>query len=495
MNHEEALHRLLGHPLVQAVRQAAQRRGQSVMLVGGAVRDVLLGRPPDTLSDFDFATDADAAGLARHLAEALHGDFYLLDSARGTARVLTRSQGSLVTLDFALRRGPTWTDDLRARDFSINAIGIALDTAQWLDPLGGVSDLAERALRLADPSAIHDDPVRALRAVRLAHQLELHIDPALLQALPQARDRLHLSSTERQRDELFAILDLPRASAALREADALGLLAAVLPEVEPMRAHPQPEPHRFNVLEHTWHVLAHLDTLIQAIERASPPDWLDHGSALRAMLHSPLPDRRTQRALMRFAALLHDCAKPILAAERGQAFAFANHEQRSAQLTARRARALRLSRAEVAWAQTFVAHHARPNHLAQHAATVTLRELYRLFHDVGDVLPALALFAVADCWGKRGSQTTQSDCDRSQALASRLIQTYYTRFAPDVLPPPLIDGHDLLQMGMAPGPALGALLEQVREAQLCDALHTRAEALEWARSHLGRSSPPESSGE
>ncbi|MFN3706250.1 MAG: hypothetical protein ACK4WM_09705, partial [Thermoflexales bacterium] len=84
MNHEEALHRLLGHPLVQAVRQAAQRRGQSVMLVGGAVRDVLLGRPPDTLSDFDFATDADAAGLARHLAEALHGDFYLLDSARGT---------------------------------------------------------------------------------------------------------------------------------------------------------------------------------------------------------------------------------------------------------------------------------------------------------------------------------------------------------------------------------------------------------------------------
>ena len=157
--------------------------GLTVYLVGGAVRDALLGRP---IHDLDFVLERDAIKTARHIADALQADFYPLDSERDTGRVIvTNADGTHMLMDFASFRGAdpstgsgqSLETDLDGRDFTLNAIALKLSDNSLYDPLGGAMDLKEKRLRACSPSAFTDDPVRILRGVRLAANFGFHILP------------------------------------------------------------------------------------------------------------------------------------------------------------------------------------------------------------------------------------------------------------------------------------------------------------------------------
>jgi len=174
-------------PLLQQILEVVQANrisAGSIYLVGGAVRSLLLQQEPH---DFDFAMEGNARSFARKIADALGGNFYMLDDGRNTARVVYGAPGRpRLTIDFAVLRGADIESDLRKRDFTINAMALDLLKPDCLiDPLGGAQDLKDRCLRVCSPAALADDPARVLRAVRLVVELGLNITPDTLSALRQ----------------------------------------------------------------------------------------------------------------------------------------------------------------------------------------------------------------------------------------------------------------------------------------------------------------------
>jgi hypothetical protein len=156
-----------------------------------------------------------------------------------------------------------------------------------------------------------------------------------------------------------------------------------------------------------------------------------------------------------------------------------------AEMAAARARALRLSAAEVSAVRTMVRLHMRPNQMARDMARdgrpPTPRALHRFFRDAGRCAPLLALFAIADCQGKRGEATQPADCEPSQRIAELLVERYLERYQPAAAPAALVTGRDVIALGVKPGPRIGEILEAVREAQMTGEIDTRDAALTLAQ--------------
>jgi tRNA nucleotidyltransferase/poly(A) polymerase len=491
---------LLTHPLVTSVREIAQAHHIPLLLVGGAVRDWLLGKEAH---DLDFAVRGNAKTLARAVADALGGAFYLMDAERNTARVIiTRPGQAAFNLDFAVCRGDTWEEDLFGRDFSINAIALEMQSGAMLDLTGGQADLARRVVRQVTPHAVTDDPVRALRAVRIALALDGTLDPATAQAAREAASLLHWPSPERVRDELMKAMALPNAARAVRWFDELGLLQAMIPEVAPLRDCTQSPPHQFAVLEHTFVVLDYVDMLIANLrgsENLRGPVNLRGlrdlgGLALLQQLDSPTTSERSRAAVFRLAVLLHDIAKPLKRSigEDGRIH-FTGHEAAGAPMAAARAEALRLSSIEVDQVRVTVQHHGEPNRIARDAAP-SPRVIHRFMRATGACAPEIALFCPADGYGKAGAASSAEDMQRRHNIATRLIEQYYAQYSPAAAPRPLIDGKDVMTLGVQQGPRIGQILNAVREAQMIGEISTRAEALALAQrlnAQAGLSSPAE----
>ena len=224
--------------------------GEELYLVGGSVRDALLGMP---LHDLDFAVSGDVRRLARKAGDLLGGKFYMLDARHQTARViLARSGEADLWLDFAGLRAEGLEGDLRGRDFTMNAIAIDVRQPKLLvDPLGGAADLKAGILRACSPSSLRDDPVRVLRAVRFAVAMKLRMDDDLRSALREAAPLLVNVSAERLRDELFRIWGGRQVSSAMRVLETLGVLQYALPELAVLVDSPQGAPHVYDVWNHT----------------------------------------------------------------------------------------------------------------------------------------------------------------------------------------------------------------------------------------------------
>lgn len=192
-------------PALLAVRDFL--RGTPAWVVGGAVRDALLGRE---VVDYDLALDGDALEIARGLARKLRWAIVPLDEERRIARVVPR-QGNLY-FDLARLAGPTIEEDLRRRDLTVNALGVSLDdllevdTPVLLDPTGGLADFERRSIRVPGPWSLADDPLRVLRVYRFACHLGYDVDPGTAALVPSHIEALGRVSVERVRDEVFKVL-------------------------------------------------------------------------------------------------------------------------------------------------------------------------------------------------------------------------------------------------------------------------------------------------
>ncbi|MDO8754883.1 MAG: DUF5678 domain-containing protein, partial [Anaerolineales bacterium] len=195
-------------PLIEKIKDALPA-DQEIYLVGGAVRDLLTSRPS---SDFDFALPSNGISVARKVANALNADFMPLDDERDTGRViLTDENDTRIYLDFAAYRGENLEADLRARDFTINAIAYNLRDNTIIDPMDGAKDIRAKVIRACSPTSLSDDPVRILRAVRQAAAFGFRIEKNTRELMKQAVNQLGRISPERLRDEIFKILNGPKA--------------------------------------------------------------------------------------------------------------------------------------------------------------------------------------------------------------------------------------------------------------------------------------------
>jgi tRNA nucleotidyltransferase/poly(A) polymerase len=457
-------------------------------LVGGCVRDRLLGRP---VYDLDLAVEGDGLTVARRLADHFRGAYYPLDEVRGTGRAILPVAGDhRLVVDVARVRGETLADDLANRDFTINALAADVRLpAAVIDRHGGQADLQAGLIRPVSEASIHDDPLRALRAIRLAAQLDLALAPETERLIRRDGAALAGVAGERVRDEVARLLALPGATPYLRRMDDLGLLTVVWPELEPLRGVAQPPPHYLGVLAHSLETVHALEALLARLEADSefPVPLRPFAGRLQAHLAQIVSDTRPRLVTLKLAALLHDTGKPAAhSVDQQGRIRFIGHQKGGAKIAAGVLRRLRFHNAEVRLAEAIVRHHMRPLLLARDES-VSSRAVYRFFRDTGDAGVEVLLHALADHRATYAPGVGDKQGARLVALAARMLQDYWERREQQVAPPPLLDGNDLMrEFELQPGPRVGQLLEAVREAQVSGQVRTYAQALALVRRELAR---------
>ncbi len=490
LTNDSRLSQLLGEVLSQAPAD------QPVYLVGGAVRDLRLGRP---VHDLDFGLPDQVRSLARRVANALGGHFYMLDEGRSTARVIVHGpDGDLTFLDFCTLRGPDLESDLRDRDFTINAIAFDLRQPDaWIDPTGGIADLQARVLRPCSAQSFQNDPVRILRGVRLAQGLEFRLLPETLDAMRPVVSRLPKISSERRRDEFLRILEGRNVRAALRLLDDLKVLGTILPELTPLKGMTQSAPHVFDGWEHTLAVLAQLERvwagLVEGQELTADPLMVAaeqrlgrYRPRLAGHFQARLNPHRSLRGLLFLAALFHDIAKPqSRTVDPDGRIRFFGHDERGARVAADCARRMALSQVEVERVEQIVAHHMRVHLLAMSGELPSRRAIFRYFRASGQSGVDIVLLSLADMLATYGDTLSQEAWERELDTAAALLEGWFDQPSRVVKPPRLLTGTDLMnELHLPPGPQLGRLLDLIREAQATGEVNSRDEALELARKSL-----------
>jgi len=483
---------LFSDPLFAII--ADQSKDRKVWLVGGALRDHFLGR---SALDLDFTVDKGARGLARRFADAVRGKYYELDGERDTGRVIhLNPAGSRRMIDVARLRGADIIADLLDRDFSINALAVSLDDqATLIDPLGGLQDLKNKLVIACSPEAIANDPVRSLRAVRIATQLNFHLDRQTSKQAEIARDDLQQISAERIRDELMRILDLDRPAKALRVLDHQGILSAILPELAELKGLEQPAPHAFDAWKHSLRVSERLSCLLGVLadehDADAPGDIIlaqaslrlgRFRDALRKHLDIELSVGRRVRQLVLFAALYHDSGKVQAQKIKSPGkIVFHGHEEYGANLAIERARHLRMSSIEVDRLGRIIRHHMGIEWL-ENEPRITARAIYRFFRRAGDAGVDAVLVSLADFLGKYSAAPPEDAWRRRVDVARTLLEAYFEERDQRIDPKPLLRGSDLISaLELEPGPVVGRLLEIIREAHAAGEIASREEAIALAR--------------
>jgi len=487
-------------PLLVSVYEALPA-DQEIYLVGGAVRDLLLGRESH---DLDFSVPADGIKLARRVANKLKGAFYSLDNERDTGRVvLIMGDGVRTVMDFATYRGENIEADLRDRDFTINAIAYNLRSEEILDPLDGASDVRARRIRVCAPESLTHDPVRVLRAVRLAAGLGFQIDKDTRQKMKQAASQLRSVSPERLRDELFRILDGPQPGTAMRALEMLGALPHILPELLALKGVEQPPPHVYDVWTHTLSVMSHLEDILVALAPGYDPESTgDMNTGLlvlrlgryreqfAAHFAEQLNTDRSVRALLFFAALYHDVAKPVCKTiDADGRIRFWGHDEQGTELAVERANALHLSNDEIQRLRLVIRHHMRvhfhSNRIESEHKTPSRKAIYRFFRDAGEAGVDLILLALADTRATRGHTLTQDTWIATLDVCRIFLENYWEKPTETVSPPRLLNGNEVMaRFDLKPSPRVGEILEAIREAQATGKVNTREEALSFAQDWL-----------
>jgi poly(A) polymerase len=468
-----------------------------VYLVGGAVRDALLGEPSH---DLDFVVSEESLKTARTLADRLGGAYYCMDEEFQIGRVVLESEAQRTILDFSAMQGDTLEEDLRNRDFTINAMALDLQIpAEIIDPLGGGVDLLKKRLNLCSPTALADDPVRVLRALRLAASYGLTIQPETKTALKSAVGLLPQVSIERLRDELFKILDAPQPSANLRVMEVLGILEYLLPECAEMKGVIQSPPHISDVWDHSLHTVRQLEDVFRLLDKHYVHDNEEGGDIFSGVLSLRLGRYREQisehfsqwlnperspRALLFLAALYHDVTKPRHRTEEDGRIRFIGHETSGGQVVRSRGEALRLSSAENARLEVVVREHMRPWQLAKDGEMPSRRAIYRFWRAAGDAGVDICLLSIADLMAIYGHTLPQEVLEHHIEVVRGLLGAYWEK-PEQVKPQPVLNGDDLMVLfDLQPGPQIGELLEALWEAQAVGEVEDRDQAVEYVRKQL-----------
>lgn len=486
------------------LREAARLVPGPAYLVGGALRDALLGRP--TL-DLDLAAP-EARKAAQRLAGSLGGSFVALDEDNGVYRVVLKEpRGPVRQLDVALLQGGI-DADLSRRDFTINAMALPLDSDfgadipenRLLDPRGGLADLRGRRLRTESEAPFKEDPLRILRAFRLSAQLGLSIEPATLGFISRLCQWVRRPAGERIRSELMALLEVPGSSACLRLMDSSGVLTCLFEELEAARRCACVYYGEGGVLTHSLDTASRADFLLEHLG----PAFGEIAPRIAAHLDERSTAGGPLRPLLILAALLHDVSKAETSRQVDGRLRFFGHETAGARRACAILKRLRFSGAHIDTVSAIVANHLRPGNLAAGPA-ITDKAVYRVLRDLGE--DAVSLLLV--CWADHASYLKEADVLRLlehaaqdpegfdegkvtppearktihhlQVIAFLLRRLFDTQRK--AVPDSVIDGQDVMQaLGLAPGPRVGELLEEIREAQAEGRIRDRQEALAFLAS-------------
>lgn len=437
---QRALHTLRSaYPVALDLGRVFEAAGHELALVGGPVRDAFLASPT---ADLDFATSAHPDETERLLDEwadatwAMGKEFGTIGARKGdvivevtTYRTDEYDSGSRKPV---VAFGDSLDGDLSRRDFTVNAMAVRLPDLTFVDPFGGLSDLAARRLRtpVTAEQSFDDDPLRMLRAARFTSQLGFVVDDDVVQAMTAQASRLEIVSAERIQGELVKLLLTPRPRMGLELMTYTGIADVILPEVPGMQLAIDADHHHKDVYEHS------LTVLDQAIELETGPN-------------GPVP---TPDLVLRLAALLHDIGKPATRKlEPGGGVSFHHHEVVGAKMAAKRMRALKFDKATITAVTHLIALHLRFHGYGEQAWTDSA--VRRYVTDAGEQLERLHRLTRADCTTKnrrKAARLAHAYDDLERRIIELGEQEELKAIRPD------LDGQQIMEiLGITPGPQVG----------------------------------------
>lgn len=450
-------------PVADELAHRFTAAGHELHLVGGPVRDALLGRLGN---DLDFCTDAHPDQTCKILegwAETTWEtgrEFGTIGAARRGLRLeITTFRAETydrVSRNPEVRYGTSLVEDLRRRDFTVNAMAISLPDHRFTDPHGGLADLAQRVLRTPSTpeESFADDPLRMLRAARFASQLRFRVDPPVRAAMTAMAGDLRRITAERIRDEFTKLLTGADPITGLRLLVDTGLADQFLPELPGLRLEIDEHAQHKDVYEHTLTVVANAMSYEEG-----EPDFI-----------------------LRMAALLHDIGKPATKAVSSEGrVSFHHHEVVGARMTRARMKAMRYPKDVTAAVAKLVALHLRFYGFGRGEWTDSA--VRRYVTDAGDLLPRLHKLTRSDCTTRNRRKAAQlaADYDALEERIARIAeQENLDRVRPD------LDGNAIMELlGIPPGPVVGRAWQHLKELRLergpLSREEAEAELFAWAR--------------
>ncbi len=467
--------------LLKNIYLFALPRKVKLYLVGGILRDILLGREKEN-PDFDFCLKGNAIGFAKKLSKELKAGFVVLDKEHGACRLVKKTKDKIYTLDFTDFRGKNLEDDLLHRDFTINAMALDLEKVfskedlndSLLDPYNGRLDLKHKLIKVVNKKSFAEDPLRILRSFSFSSLLGFKIDKPTLSLAGVYKAKLSQVSFERIRDELFKIFDSRKAFDCLVVLDKMRILKIIFPEIERMRGLKQGPYHHLDIWRHSLETVRQLELLF--VQLKNKQDIQDY-------LNEVISSQRRRFSLMKLGALLHDIGKPqALRREKGK-IKFHGHEKIGSEIIREIVKRLKLSNDESDCLEKMVFFHLRPGYLGDNE-TVSKRAAFRYFRDTGKEAVSTLLISIADQRSTRGRLTTEESRVQHEKTCFSLIKEFFRKQKEKKLPR-LINGDDLKRkFKLEPSPLIGKILAEIEELQAIGKISSKQQAFKIAKSIL-----------
>jgi len=432
-----------GH--VRLIRSHKGRR--RLFLVGGKIRDLLLGRKT---MDYDFAVSGSGVTFARTVAKKIEGAFVLLSQADDEARVVKDE----VIYDFIGYGKKDIESDLRRRDFTVNALGYDLEAGVLLDVCSGLTDLARKIIRPVNGQSLSADPLRILRGFRFALELgfELHRD-----FYRSGQDvSLKKTAAERIGYELIRIMAHHGSYPQIKKMNDLGIFVQIFPEAKKIIEDPFLWGHSLETYRSMERVMEH------KFFRGLTPEYENYFQVEK------------RAPLLKLAALFHDVAKPDTFLLKEGEVHFYGHDAKGAKIVEILGhKRLKLSRSEVSMLKKLVKEHMRP-HLLATSHELTERALRRFLRDLGEDFFGCMMIAWADGYATGGKTRHLEEAFRKMIEIKHLDDA-----KPKV--ERLVNGYDLIALGIKPGPVFKPILQELLDRQLEGKITTKEEGLAAAR--------------
>ncbi|MBD3272374.1 MAG: HD domain-containing protein, partial [Elusimicrobia bacterium] len=410
---------------------------EKLYIVGGYLRDRALGRKTN---DIDIVAFPSTTRLVECIEKRVKSRAFTIDKQKRTVRIMP--PGTNVHLDFSRPQGKTILDDLCSRDLTINAMArqiIKTKPGKLIDPFEGKKDIHNKTIRFIAEQALIHDPLRLLRAHRFAAELGFHIEKHSRSLIHKHCYRIKQCSGERIRDELIKIFESPRAGQTFKDMDTTQVLKEILPEVHACRNVATVYYPKQGLITHCINSVENMEYLFQNISHL----FGRHAPRIVSYVKKVDQEGVSRKALLKYAALLHDIGKPKTAKKIKGRLRFFMHEETGAVLIKAIASRMRMSNRHMAFLQTVARAHMRPGNLA-HVEHITDRAIHRFFYDYGEHALGVLLVSLADRFFYLSRKTIRAKTDRHQNAILYIINRFFSRKS-TILPKPLINGHQLMK--------------------------------------------------
>ncbi len=437
---------------------------RQIYIVGGYLRDLVLGK---NSSDIDIVTlSNDTKEFAEELTENLHAHFVPLDEINKIYRIVLPDKTTYI--DIAQCEGKTIEEDLKRRDFSINALGYDFSNDKIIDTVNSLEDIKNGIIKEISEKNIEDDPLRMLRAFRFQSELGFNISESLIEIIKKHASNIEKSAKERVNTELVKLFAGKKAVDALEGMDKTEILYYLIPECKALKKIPPNSHHHLCLFNHCLSVT---DKIEEFIEKA-PDDIEKHFDAKSF-------GALQRKGYLKLAAFLHDIGKPktwTIEPDTGR-HRFIKHDDAGAKMAPEILKRLKFSNKQIKYIQKLIKYHIYPANVVT-GENYTDKAVLRFFRKMENEVPDIIAIAYGDRLSALGPDITEKIVnDNINGLWSLLDR--YLKTKNELAPlPKLLDGNEIMKiLNIKQGPNLGKIIKALTEAQLSSEVQTKEEAI------------------